>query len=350
MDTTDSYNSRMEISKGLHTYADPGEMTAEGSRQTYDISSQPSAYENRIPALESLYSEVNRRLMQLEEQEAKKMVWSNSIETRLESLESYYRQLIAPVNSSIQKISNVSHPYQQEHRNYQEAFSGQVPPKDLVKENEKLKKQVAKLEKRHEELLSKAMGMHKQSENMNDNSRLFAVLDMYNMLRIHDWEKLRQNVTSLTNKDGSSMIKKLFVACETHIRDIITKITEVLDITPLDDIMTDSKQGVMHDIRNILRHSYYKKQIEFYSEIVTQAGIVPRTETERVFTLKCCQIYCLLFLQNPPVKAEWKIQGSTIQNLEHINRKEVKNWRNPELLWPIMKYGEEVVEKGVVWD
>ncbi|KAM4670823.1 uncharacterized protein AAGF69_003605 isoform 1-T1 [Amazona ochrocephala] len=350
MDTTDSYNSRMEVSKGLHMYADPGEMTAEGSRQTYDTLSQPSAYEKRISALESLCSEMNQRLMKLEEQAAKKIVGSNSVETRLETLESYPRQLTASVNHSIRKISNVPHPYQQEHRNYQEAFAGEVTQKDLVEENEKLKKQVTELEKRNDELLSKAMGRHKQSENINDDSRLSAVLGMYNMLKIHDWEKLRQNSTSLTNKDGSIMIKKLFVACETHIWDRITKITEVLDITPLDDIMTDSKQGVMHDIRNILRHSYYKKQLEFYSEIVTQAGIVPRTETEGVFTLKCCQVYCLLLLQNPPVKAEWKTQGSTTQNLEHINWKEEKYWRNPALLWPIMKHGEEVVEKGVVWD
>ncbi|KAM4670824.1 uncharacterized protein AAGF69_003605 isoform 2-T2 [Amazona ochrocephala] len=315
MDTTDSYNSRMEVSKGLHMYADPGEMTAEGSRQTYDTLSQPSAYEKRISALESLCSEMNQRLMKLEEQAAKKIVGSNSVETRLETLESYPRQLTASVNHSIRKISNVPHPYQQEHRNYQEAFAGEVTQKDLVEENEKLKKQVTELEKRNDELLSKAMGRHKQSENINDDSRLSAVLGMYNMLKIHDWEKLRQNSTSLTNKDGSIMIK-----------------------------------GVMHDIRNILRHSYYKKQLEFYSEIVTQAGIVPRTETEGVFTLKCCQVYCLLLLQNPPVKAEWKTQGSTTQNLEHINWKEEKYWRNPALLWPIMKHGEEVVEKGVVWD
>ncbi|KAM4670825.1 uncharacterized protein AAGF69_003605 isoform 3-T3 [Amazona ochrocephala] len=288
MDTTDSYNSRMEVSKGLHMYADPGEMTAEGSRQTYDTLSQPSAYEKRISALESLCSEMNQRLMKLEEQAAKKIVGSNSVETRLETLESYPRQLTASVNHSIRKISNVPHPYQQEHRNYQEAFAGEVTQKDLVEENEKLKKQVTELEKRNDELLSKAMGRHKQSENINDDSRLSAVLGMYNMLKIHDWEKLRQNSTSLTNKDGSIMIK--------------------------------------------------------------QAGIVPRTETEGVFTLKCCQVYCLLLLQNPPVKAEWKTQGSTTQNLEHINWKEEKYWRNPALLWPIMKHGEEVVEKGVVWD
>lgn len=51
------------------------------------------------------------------------------------------------------------------------------------------------------------MGRHKQSENMNDDSRLSVVLGMYNMLKLHDWEKLRQNITGLTNKDGSSMIK-----------------------------------------------------------------------------------------------------------------------------------------------
>ncbi|XP_030905856.1 uncharacterized protein [Melopsittacus undulatus] len=350
MNTPDSHDSRMEVSKGLHMDADPGEMTAEGNRQTHDTLLQPSAYENRIAALEISCCEMNRRLMRLEDQAVKKTVWSTSVETRLESLESYHRQLTAPVNYNIQKISNDSHPYQQGHRNCQEAFSGEVTQNDLVKENEKLKKEVTELKKRNKELLSKVMGKHNQSENMNDDSRLSAVLGMYNMLMVHDWEKLRQNMTSLTNNDGSSMIKKLFDACETHIQDTIAKVNEVLGITLLDDVMTDSNQGVMHDIRNILRHSHYKKQLELYSNIVMQAGIAPRTETERVFTLKCCRVYCLLFLQNPPVKAQWKIEGSPIKDLEHISRKEAKIWRNPELLWPIMKRGEEVIAKGVVWD
>ncbi|XP_061218603.1 uncharacterized protein LOC133217284 [Neopsephotus bourkii] len=340
----------MEVSKELHMDADPGERTAEVSRQTHDTSSQPSTYENRIPALESSYCEMNQRLLWLEEQAAKKKAWYNSVETRLESLESYHRQFTAPVNYNIQKISSDSHPYQQGHRNYQEAFSVEVTQKDLVKENEKLKKEVTELEKRNKELLSKAMGRHKQSENMNDDSRLSAVLGMYNMLKLQDWEKLRQNMTNLTNKDGSIMIKKLFVACETHIQDTIAKVNEVLGITPLDDATIDSDQGVMHYIRNILRHSHYKNQLEFYSKIVTHAGIVPRTEIEKVFTLKCCQVYCLLFLQNPPVKAEWKTEGSTVKHLEHLNWKEAKNWKSPALLWPIMKRGEEVVVKGVVWD
>ncbi|XP_065532718.1 uncharacterized protein LOC136013169 [Lathamus discolor] len=346
METPDSYDSRIEVSKGLHMDADPGERTVEVSRQTYDTSLQPSAYENRIPAPEISYYEINRRLMWLEEQAVKKAAWSNSVETRLESLE---RQLNAPVDYNIQKISSDSHPYQQEYRNYQEAFSEEVTQKDLVKENEKLKKKVTELEKRNKELLSKVIGRHKQSENMNDGSRLSAVLYAYDLLKLHDWEKLRQNITSLTNKDGSSMIKKLFAACETHIQETIAKVNEILSITPLDDVMTNSDQVMMHDLRNILRHSHYKKQLEFYSKIVMQAGIAPRTETERVFTLKCCQLYCLLFLQNPPVKAEWKTQGNLI-HLEHISWKEATNWRNPAVLWPIMKQGEEVVAKGVVWD
>ncbi|XP_030335347.1 uncharacterized protein LOC115605264 isoform X2 [Strigops habroptila] len=277
----------------------------------------------------------------------KKMVWSDSVETRLESLD---RQCTAPVNYHIQKISNDSHPYQQGYRSYQKAFSGEVTQKDLEKENEKLKEMVIVLEARNKELLSKAMGRHKQSENMNDDSRLSAVLRMYDMLRLHDWEKFRTNMPSLTNKDGSCMIKELFVACETDIQETTTKIFEVLDIPPLDDVMTDSKQGMMHDIRNILRHSYYQKQLEFYSKIVTQAGIAPTTDTESEFMLKCCRVYCLLYLQDPPVKAEWNTQGSQMQNIEHINKKEQNRWRKTTLLWPIMKCGEEVIVKGVVWD
>lgn len=55
------------------------------------------------------------------------------------------------------------------------------------------------------------MGMHKHSENMNDPSCLSAVLQMYEMLRLHDWEKLRSSTASyLTYKTGSSLSMSIF--------------------------------------------------------------------------------------------------------------------------------------------
>ncbi|KFQ75964.1 hypothetical protein N335_14187, partial [Phaethon lepturus] len=175
---------------------------------------------------------------------------------------------------------------------------------------------------RNQELLSKVMGMHKHSENMNDASRLTAVLHMYEILRVHDWEKMRSSPSSyLTYKTGSSIIKKLFDACEKDIQQRTTNIFEVLDIPHSNDTMTNSKQGMMQEIRNLFRYSYYQNHSEFYSKIITQAGIDPKTAIQRQFMLQCCKTYCLLLLQDPPVNAVWNLQESSRQYLEHVDKK-----------------------------
>lgn len=51
------------------------------------------------------------------------------------------------------------------------------------------------------------MSMHKQSENMNDPSRLSAVVQSYEILRLHDWEKFKKYSTNMTYKNGRSIIK-----------------------------------------------------------------------------------------------------------------------------------------------
>ncbi|KFV05432.1 hypothetical protein N339_03846, partial [Pterocles gutturalis] len=175
---------------------------------------------------------------------------------------------------------------------------------------------------RNKELLSKAMGMHKHSENMNDASRLSAVLQMYDILRLHEWEKFRSSSAScISYKTGSTIIKKLFDACEEDIEQRIRGIFEVLDIPLSNDTMTNSKQGVMQEIRNIFRYSYYHHQTEFYSKIIMQAGIDPKSAIQKQFLLQCCKTYCLLFLQDPPVKAVWKTQEISMQYLEHVDKK-----------------------------
>ncbi|KAM6093340.1 uncharacterized protein LJ206_006061 [Theristicus caerulescens] len=195
------------------------------------------------------------------------------------------------------------------------------------------------------------MGMHKDSENMNDPSRLSAILQMYEMLRLREWEKFRSSTASyLSYKTGSDIIKNLFDACEKDIQQRITNIFKVLDIPPLNDIMTDSKQGMMQEIRNLFRYSYYQNHSEFYSNIIMLAGINPKTALQRQFTLQCCKIYCLLLLQDPPVKAVWNIQESLVQDVEHVDKKDREHWRKPAFLWPILKCGEQVIVKGVVWD
>ncbi|TFK07247.1 mucosal addressin cell adhesion molecule 1 [Platysternon megacephalum] len=56
-------------------------------------------------------------------------------------------------------------------------------------ECEKLKEQKRVLEQKLDLVLSNAMGSHTCSENLNDPCRLSAVLEMYNRLRTHEWEK-----------------------------------------------------------------------------------------------------------------------------------------------------------------
>ncbi|KFP38469.1 hypothetical protein N324_08630, partial [Chlamydotis macqueenii] len=175
---------------------------------------------------------------------------------------------------------------------------------------------------RNKELLSKAMSMHKDSENMNDPSRLSAVLQMYDMLRLHDWEKFRSSqASSLTYRTAVFALQKLFDACEKDIEERTDTILEVLDIPPSNDAMTNRKQAMMQDIRNLFRYSYYQNHSEFYSKIITQAGIDSKTAAQRQFMLQCCKTYCLLLLQDPPVKAMWNLQESSKQSLEHVDKK-----------------------------
>ncbi|XP_074725535.1 uncharacterized protein LOC141943774 isoform X2 [Strix uralensis] len=217
----------------------------------------------------------------------------------------------------MQETSNPDPPYQEGHKSYQEAFPGGVTQKELQEKEEykKLKEKIRELEARNKELLSKAVGMHKYSENMNDPSHLSAVLQMYDMLRLHDWEKLRSSTISyLTYKDASSVIKRM-----------------------------------MQEIRSTFRYSYFGSS-EYYTKIIRQAGIDLKTVLQRQFALQCCKIYCLLLLQDPPVKAVWNLQESSMPYIEHVDKKICEHWRKPAFLWPIMKCGEQVIVKGVVWD
>lgn len=60
----------------------------------------------------------------------------------------------------------------------------------------------------------------------------------------------------------------------------------------------------MHDIRNILRHSYYKNQLEFYSKIVTVSKDTDREQGQwfnfigclcsLVFKKKTMEVFLLL--------------------------------------------------------
>ncbi|XP_068257996.1 uncharacterized protein [Nyctibius grandis] len=313
--------SRTGVFEGHCLGAAPKEMTAEGSRQTSGTSWQPSTYVDKTSSLEILYYSLAERMVQVENETSMKKAWCDSVDARLQFLESFHRQHAASDHYKAQETSNTDPPSRS---SYQEAFPGGVTQKEVQEkeEHKKLKEKVKELEARNKELLSKAMSMHKHSEDMNDPSRLSAVLQMYEMLRLRDWEKLRcSTVSCWSYKSGSSIIKKLFDACEKDIQQRTANIFEILDIPPSNDAMTNIKQGMVEEIRNLLRYSYYHNHSEFYSKIIME----------------------------PPVEAEWNLQEN-LQYLEHVDKKGLEHWRKPAFLWPVMKCGESVLVKGVVWD
>ncbi|KFW87273.1 hypothetical protein N305_13956, partial [Manacus vitellinus] len=177
---------------------------------------------------------------------------------------------------------------------------------------------------RNAELLSKAMAMHKHSEDMNDPSRLSAVLQRYKMFRLREWEKIRISTSHRWTYEQGTVgfaLQRLFDACEEDLQQRTADIFKVLGIPPSNDTMTNSKQGIMREIRNLFGQSCYQNHSEIYSEIVKKAGIHAETVIQSQFLLQCCRTYCLLLLQDPPVKAEWNAEGRLTEDLEHVDKK-----------------------------
>lgn len=290
---------------------DPRKTIAEGSRHTSDTSQQPSAYGDQISIMREMFE-------MLKEMENKITTVSGTLQTLLHHLNSYNR-----------------------------AFPGRVIQiqHQEKEENEMLKETIKKLEARIQELLAKAMAMHQHSEDINDRSRLSAVLERYEMLRLREWEKVRSsNPCCWTYEEGSHIIKKLFDACEKDIQQRTDEMLKVLDTPLCNNALT---KVMMPEIMKLFRQLYDQNFPTVYNKIVQEAAIHTRTENETQFLLQCCEIYCLLLLQDPPVKAEWKMNKSYV---EHVDKKDAVRWKKPSLLWPIMKRGKEIIVKGVVWD
>ncbi|XP_065598901.1 uncharacterized protein LOC136052581 isoform X1 [Cyrtonyx montezumae] len=229
------------------------------------------------------------------------------------------------------------------------ALLGGIRQNELQEQEcEKLRKKNRELEARYQKLLSKTMSMHKQSENMNDPMRLSAVLDMYKMLRIQEWGKCWSRSARFSYQRASIIIKKLFDACEKDIEMRKADIIEILCILP----QNSCNQELMLDTVKLLRHGYYHNDSSIYSEIIRQADVSLKNTDQMEFAKKCCRVYCLLLLQDSPVKAVWNRDECSLQCLEHVDYKDLKYSKITELqmLWPVLKDGEEVIEKGVVWD
>ncbi|XP_010408977.2 uncharacterized protein LOC104696371 isoform X2 [Corvus cornix cornix] len=370
METSNASGYRREWMEGQCEDSDPRKTTAEGSRHTSDTSQQPSVYggQTSIPKErsemmkemdEKIRKEMFERMKEMDNKIRKEMFESmkemddkirKEMFERMKEMDDKIRKEMFQMTKEMDdKIRKEMFQMTKEMDNEKIAFPGRAIQIQQQKEEEYevLKEKNKNLESRYQELLAKTMSMHQYSEDINDPLRLSAVLERYEMLQLQQWEKVRSSMPCRwTYEQGRRIIKKLFDACEKDIQQRTDDILKALDIPLWNKALTEE---TMREIRKLFRQPYYQNYPKVHSEIVQEAAILTGTEnqTENQFLLQCCQIYCLLLLQDPPVKAEWKMNR---RYLEHVDKKDPVYWKNPSLLWPIMKCGEDVVAKGVVWD
>lgn len=70
------------------------------------------------------------------------------------------------------------------------------------------------------------------------------------------------------------------------------------------------------------------------------------------FAQKCCRVFCLLLLQDSPVKAVWYMDLWPQHYLEYVDQQGITyHKRNKvQILWPMLTDGQTVIEKGVAYD
>ncbi|XP_073183385.1 uncharacterized protein [Lepidochelys kempii] len=211
-------------------------------------------------------------------------------------------------------------------------------------------------------VLANAMGTHKFSENLNDPCRLSAVLEMYDKLRTHEWEKVKcaacVSTFPMTYEDGSTIIKAVFSKCEEELPQRTDQIFELLEI-PVSKKTTsffDSQQltpGLTGEIKNHLKNLYFNYGEDCYRDKIRPA-LSPDLQTFQPlvkFTAECYKIYCLLLLQNPPIKAEWPTEERIpISCMQHVDNKNMEDGMPLNFLWPKLVCGEELIRKGVIYD
>ncbi|XP_015482704.1 uncharacterized protein LOC107204320 isoform X1 [Parus major] len=353
-----SGNRGTEVLEGQHEDTDPSKMTAQSSRHTSDTSQKPSAYEDQTSNVKEMpeimdeiinkYKKETLQMMEEVNNKQKEEIFEMMKEMDNKNTKERDEFLKAMDNKIIWKNDEIRSFFDTIYTHLLDCHNRALPGRAIQiheekEENKMLKEKIKKLEARIQELLAKAIVMHQHSEDINDPSRLSAVLDRYELLRLREWEKVRSSMSHRwTYKEGSRAIKKLFDACEKDIQQRTDAIIKGFDIPQENNTLT---KVMMQDIMKLLRQRYRENSALY--KIVQEAAINTGSGNETQFLLQCCQIYCLLLLQDPPVKADWKMD---IQYLEHVDRKDAVYWKKTSFLWPIMKCGEKIIVKGVVWD
>ncbi|XP_025924937.1 uncharacterized protein LOC112967713 [Apteryx rowi] len=143
--------------------------------------------------------------------------------------------------------------------------------------------------------------------------------------------------------------KKLFDACEMDLQHRMNKVFELLEIPALNDTTINSKQGLTQQMRDILKYAYSQNNLKFYSDVVSDCD--QRNYIQTCFMMECCKVYCLLRLQDSLIKAEWCLEEHSEKYLEHVDKKGLEHCRKKVALpWPLLKSGEQVIRKGVIYD
>ncbi|XP_039347997.1 uncharacterized protein LOC120373509 isoform X6 [Mauremys reevesii] len=229
-------------------------------------------------------------------------------------------------------------------------------------ECEKLKEQKRVLEQKLVLVSANAMGSHKFSENLNDPCRLSVVLEMYDRLRIHEWEKAKCAASvftfPMTYEKGSTIIKAVFSICEEDLSQRLEQIFELLEI-PVSKKTTslfDSQQvppGLAREIKNHLKNLYFNYGEDFY-QANSRRALAPDQQSFQPlvkFTAKCYKICCLLLLQNPPIKVMQTTNRRIPEAyIEHVDNKVIESSIPIKFLWPVLTCGKQLVRKGVIYD
>ncbi|XP_074840027.1 uncharacterized protein LOC142007314 [Carettochelys insculpta] len=229
-------------------------------------------------------------------------------------------------------------------------------------EESELKEDNRILKERLANILSNAMESHKSSENLNDSYRESAVLEMYDRLRTHEWEKFRHGALSsaipITYEESSTLIQNVFGRCEDELSQRMDRIVEALQVpvwkeTKSPFVSKELTPGLTREIRNHLKHLYSNCGEDFF-----QARSPPLLTWDQWkfqplvhFTAECYKIYCLLLLQNPPIRAVWDTKEGEIPTsfIEHVDNKDVKDKTPFNFLWPVLVCGGNVLRKGVIY-
>ncbi|XP_043400428.1 uncharacterized protein LOC119566222 isoform X1 [Chelonia mydas] len=213
-----------------------------------------------------------------------------------------------------------------------------------------------------EPVLTNAMGSHKFSENLNDPCQESDVLEMYHRLRTHEWEKAKcaanGSAFPMTYEKGSTIIKTVFSKCEEELSQRLERIFELLEI-PVSKKTTsffDSQQlppGLAREIKNHLKNLYFNYGEDYYQDKIGPS-LSPDLQTFQPlvhFTAECYKIYCLLLLQNPPIKAVWPTEERIpISCIQHVDNKNVEDRMPLNFLWPVLACGRLVYKKAVIYD